>query len=138
MGSENTNPPVSGATAWSTADGPGGRVLPAFGFSKPDFREGGVYSEGVQLGLPLVVLRAAEAARETDVTAVERSSYETLHEELEGLLRGLQSELLYGDEFRERWDEARTVTCESHGWSVEGFYAELRDRRWVHLGGPAA
>ena len=83
----------------------------------------------MQLGLPLAVLRAAEAARETDVTAVERSSYETLHDELEGLLRRLQDELLYGPEFRERWHEARAATCESHGWSVEGFYAELHNRR---------
>lgn len=35
----------------------------------------------------------------------------------------------YGETFRAAWGRARANICEAHGWTVEGFYAELDRRR---------
>lgn len=78
-----------------------------------------------QLKLPLGTLRQALEAIEEAAGA---TPFERLYAELDGLLRRFQETIPYGPKFVETWHKAREATCKAHGWTVDGFYAELVER----------
>ena len=89
------------------------------------------YSVGVstQLRLPLGQLRQALEALEPEPgPATPLDGFEQLYAELEGLLLRFQDTMPYGPRFTETWHKARAATCQAHGWTVDGFYAELSKR----------